>query len=154
MGDFYPYWSIVNITWQASTAKSLTLIACFAKKKTFVFFFHNQRILKGSSYWVSLPKSKAVAKNIICISLVEKKKSWGKGSVHVVSAIYHTAYLGNKHSFPYNDKTSYVSKMKWFASLGFIPKPLYIKANHYLDHRVCFLKNIIDGNLFLKLFFI
>lgn len=29
-----------------------------------------------------------------------------------------------------------------------------MKPNHQLDHPACFLKNIIDGNLLLKLFFI
>lgn len=62
-------------------------------------------------YCVPLPKFKIVAKNIICILLVEKI-SWGKSSVHVVSAIYHIEYLGHKHSFPYNGKTSYMSKVK------------------------------------------
>lgn len=31
---------------------------------------------------------------------------------------------------------------------------LYSKPNHQLDDPACFLRNIIDGNLLLKLFFI
>lgn len=38
--------------------------------------------------------------------------SWGKGSVHAVSAISHMEYLGNKLFIPYNGKTSAVSEMK------------------------------------------
>lgn len=49
------------------------LIAYFAKKKIRLFsFFHIKNAKRGSLYHILLPEFKIVAKNITCISLVEK----------------------------------------------------------------------------------
>lgn len=50
-----------------------TLIAYLAKKETCLFpFFHIKNDKRGYLYHVLIPEFKIVAKNITCISLVEK----------------------------------------------------------------------------------
>lgn len=84
----------------------LLLIVHLTKKKMGLFSFPILTKERESLYHVPLPKFNTIAKNKICISLVEKKLPGGERQWAWSFSIYHMEYLGNKHSFPCNGKTS------------------------------------------------